>query len=79
MRLRHSIASGITATLTAVSIALGLGAAVPAAAAPTGNVVVFGDRWVSGSIDTATANYTMSLHPSHAGSAFVAGEVARAL
>lgn len=37
------------------------------------------DRWVSGYIDTTTANYTMSLHPSRAGSAFVAGEVARAL
>lgn len=37
------------------------------------------ERWVAGSIDTTTANYNMSMHPSRAGSAYVASEVARAL
>lgn len=37
------------------------------------------DRWVSGYIDATTANYNMTFHPSRAGSAFIAGEVAKAL
>ena len=37
------------------------------------------DRWVAGLIDTTTAGYNMALHPSRAGSAFVADQVARAL
>ncbi|OFT59324.1 hypothetical protein HMPREF3151_01520 [Corynebacterium sp. HMSC05H05] len=37
------------------------------------------DRWVAGLIDTTTAGYNMALHPSRAGSAFVAEQVARAL
>ena len=36
-------------------------------------------RWVAGLIDTTTADYNMALHPSRAGSAFVAQQVARAL
>lgn len=37
------------------------------------------DRWVAGLIDTTTADYNMVFHPSRAGSAFVADQVARAL
>lgn len=37
------------------------------------------DRWVAGLIDTTTPSYNMALHPSRAGSAFVAEQVARAL
>ena len=36
-------------------------------------------RWVAGLIDTTTADYNMALHPSRAGSAFIAQQVARAL
>lgn len=37
------------------------------------------DRWVAGIIDTTTPGYNMVLHPSNAGSAFVADQVAQAL
>lgn len=37
------------------------------------------DRWVAGLIDTTTADYNMALHPSRAGSAFVADQVAQAV
>lgn len=37
------------------------------------------ERWVAGYIDTTTRDYNMAYHPSRAGSAFVAGEVARFL
>lgn len=37
------------------------------------------ERWVAGFIDTTTRDYNMVYHPSRAGSAFVAGEVARFL
>lgn len=37
------------------------------------------DRWVAGLVDTTTASYNMVFHPSRAGSAFVADQVARAL
>ena len=37
------------------------------------------DRWVAGVFDTTTPGYNMALHPSKAGSAFVADQVARAL
>lgn len=37
------------------------------------------NRWVAGLIDTTTPAYNMALHPSRAGSAFVAEQVARAL
>jgi len=37
------------------------------------------DRWVAGLVDTTTAGYNMVFHPSRAGSAFVADQVARAL
>ncbi len=37
------------------------------------------DRWVAGIFDTTTPGYNMVLHPSNAGSAFVADQVARAL
>lgn len=37
------------------------------------------DRWVAGIIDTTTPGYNMALHPSSAGSAFVADQVAQAL
>ena len=37
------------------------------------------DRWVAGLIDTTTAGYNMALHPSRAGSAFVADQVAQAV
>ncbi|MBV7282204.1 GDSL-type esterase/lipase family protein [Corynebacterium sp. TAE3-ERU30] len=36
-------------------------------------------RWVSGSIDTTTPNYNMGLHPSEAGSRYVAQRIAAAL
>lgn len=37
------------------------------------------DRWVSGYIDFTTPDYQMPFHPSRAGSAFVAREIARVL
>lgn len=37
------------------------------------------ERWISGVIDTTTAHYNMTVHPSRAGSAHVANQVARAL
>lgn len=37
------------------------------------------DRWVAGLIDTTTADYNMALHPSRAGSAFIADQVAQAV
>ena len=37
------------------------------------------ERWVAGFIDTTTRDYNMAYHPARAGSAFVAGEVARVL
>ncbi|RAV32826.1 GDSL-type esterase/lipase family protein [Corynebacterium heidelbergense] len=35
------------------------------------------ERWVAGVIDTTTPNYHMMFHPSHAGSDFVAAQVAK--
>lgn len=112
----RTAAAGLIACAAAVA-----GAAVPVAAQPAGNVVVFGDsftsnpdqyrnsafnlagssqlssgsserlsagqntcgrdgdRWVAGLIDTTTPVYNMALHPSRAGSAFVAQQVAGAL
>lgn len=37
------------------------------------------ERWVSGVLDTTTPHYNMAVHPSRAGSAHVANQVARAL
>ena len=35
------------------------------------------ERWVSGLVDTTTTHYNMPYHPSHAGSGFVAQELAK--